>query len=67
MMIVTKDRSSMMPHTWTYTVDPEEGDYTFSVLVVKDSHPNPERRGEILCVTHGDCDHAKAVRDHRAT
>ncbi len=60
-MKVTKDKRSIMPHTVTYTVDPEEGEYSYSVIVVKSSHPNPERHGEILCVAHGDCEHAAAV------
>lgn len=64
-MKVTKDRRSLMAYTFTYTVDPEEGEDTFSVIVVKDSHPYLERRRAILCVAHGDeCDHAKAVREH---
>ena len=59
-MKVTKERSSMFPKTSTYTVDPEEGDYTYTVIVEK-----PIASGDIFCASdNGECAHVKAVREH---
>lgn len=56
-MKVTKARQ-IAPRTPTYEVDPEEGDYTWTVAVL-DGKPH--------CVAHGeDCEHAKAVTEHLA-
>lgn len=66
-MKVTKERRSMIPKTVTYEVDPEEGDFVFSVIVPKDTFPNEAMRGVPTCVAHGDdCEHARAVVDHLA-
>lgn len=64
-MKVTKERSSMFPKTTQYTVDPEEGDYTYTVLVGKDAHPTAA--GQIICAAdNGDCAHVLAVREFLA-
>jgi hypothetical protein len=66
-MKVTKEPRSIVRLTWTYTVDPEEGEYVYQVVVGKAGHKTL-RKGELLCLADGgsDCDHAKAVAEHIA-
>ena len=66
-MKVKRERSTMIPKTVTYEVDPEEGDSVFFVVVPKDTFANAAMRGVPTCVAHGDdCEHALAVVDHLA-
>ena len=56
-MKVTK-QAQMAPRTPTYEVDPEEGEYVYTVLVLS---------GVPHCMQHGpECEHAVAVAAHLA-